>query len=437
MTDLLRILSLQDYGTRVTVLGVMLLGLAGGVVGTFLLLRKRALLGDALAHATYPGTCIAFMLAATFAGRGKSMPWLLTGAAIAGLAGLACLLIIRRYSRVKEDAALAIVLSCFFGLGVMLKDFLQTGRFGDASGIRTFLEGDPAALLTRDAYLIGAILLVALLICAMLFKEFRLLCFDAEYAASQGWPTLWLDVMLMTLVTLVVIAGLQAVGLILVIAMLVIPPAAARFWTQRLGRVILLSGAIGAVSGVAGAMLSAFARDWPAGASIVTAAAIIFCLSLIFGWERGGVVLISRRRRLRRQTADDNLLRSIYELSESAGGAGPVAFETLCAHRSWSRRRLRRILHQARREGLVGLGLNSEVRLTEEGLNEARRIVRNHRLWEMYMITHADVAANHVDRGADMIEHILGGDLVGELEKQLRARTALNGGPTPAGEGTR
>lgn len=428
MSDFLRILTLQDYGTRVTVLGVMLLGLAGGVVGTFLLLRKRALLGDALAHATYPGTCIAFMLAATFAGRGKSMPWLLTGAAVAGLMGLACLLIIRRYSRVKEDAALAIVLSCFFGLGVMLKDFLQTGRFGDASGIRTFLEGDPAALLARDAVLIGGILLVALVICGLLFKEFRLLCFDAEYAATQGWPTLWLDVLLMTLVTLVVIAGLQAVGLILVIAMLVIPPAAARFWTQRLGAVVLLAGAIGAVAGVAGAMLSAFARDWPAGASIVMAAAIIFGLSLIFGSQRGGVVLINRRRRLSRQVADDNLLRSVYELSEQNGGAGPVMFETLCGHRSWSRRRLGRILRTARREGLVDLGMNSEVRLTDEGLHEARRVVRNHRLWEMYMITHADVAASHVDRGADMIEHVLGGDLVEQLEKQLRARMAPGGG---------
>ena len=422
-TDLLRVLTLQDYGTRVTVIGVALLGLAGGVVGTFLLLRKRALLGDVLSHATYPGICLAFVFAFAVTGVGKNLPWLLAGAAASGLLGLGCMLAIRRFSRVKEDAALGLVLGCFFGAGVVLNDLLITGDYGEASGVTAFLEGNPAALLSRDAWLIGLILLVCLLACALLYKELRLLCFDAEYAAAQGWPTLLLDIALMGLVALVVISGLQAVGLILVIAVLVIPPAAARFWTQRLGVTVLLSGAIGAVSGLLGAILSALAAKWPAGASIVLAAAGVFVVSMIFGADRGALVRWNRRRRLSRQVADDNLLRSIYELTESTGGEGRVTYEQLLRARSWTRRQLVGVVRRARREGLV-IPDAEGVELSPAGLQEAQRIVRNHRLWEMYMMTHADVAPSHVDRSADLIEHILGGDLVAELERQLFARNA-------------
>ena len=417
LPDLLRVLSLQDYGTRVTVLGVALLGLAGGVVGTFLLLRKRALLGDVLAHSTYPGICLAFMLSFVLVGTGKSLPWLLVGAAMSGMIGLGCVLLIRRFSRVKEDAALGLVLGCFFGAGVVLKDFLQTGQFGDASGIRGFLEGNPASLLARDAWLIAAILLVSAAACALLFKELRLLCFNPEYAATQGWPVLLLDVILMLLVTLVVIAGLQAVGLILVIAMLVIPPAAARFWTGRLGRTVILAGALGALSGWLGALISALAADWPAGASIVLAATGLFGGSMLLGTDRGVVVRLGRRWRLSRQITDDNLLRGLYELGERSGSEQVTRVELLSL-RSWSGAQLSRAIDRARRRGWVTPRVD-ELSLTPAGMAQARRLVRNHRLWEHYMMTHADIAPSHVDRGADLIEHILGAELVAELEQQL------------------
>jgi manganese/zinc/iron transport system permease protein len=331
------------------------------------------------------------------------------------------MLAIRRFSRIKEDAALGLVLGAFFGAGVVLNDFLLSGQYGEASGVAAFLEGNPAALLSRDAWLIAAILLLCLLACVLLYKEFRLLCFDAEYAAAQGWPTLLLDVALMALVTLVVISGLQAVGLILVIAILVIPPAAARFWTQRLGLTVLLSAGIGALSGLLGAIVSALAAKWPAGASIVLAAAAGFGFSMIFGADRGALVRLLRRIRLARQVADDNLLRSLYEQTEASDGKEPVTTAQLLHARSWTRRQLARVIRRATREGLIVSGPGA-VTLTERGLVEARRIVRNHRLWEMYMITHADVAASHVDRSADLIEHVLGAELVAKLEQPVLAR---------------
>lgn len=416
--ELLRLILLQDYAARVTTLGVTLLGLAGGLVGTFMLLRKRALLGDALSHATFPGICLAFIIGDLFAGGGKSLPLLLIGAAIAGLIGVGCMLAIRHLTKLKEDAALGIVLGCFFGLGVVLRDIVNAGDFGDAAGLRRFLEGSPAALLGRDAWLMAGVLAAIVAASLLLFKELRLLCFDSAYAQSQGWSIVLLDVILMSLVTLVVIVGLQAVGLVLVIAMLVIPPAAARFWTHDLGRTCFISAAVGAVSGYGGAVLSAYAEGWPAGASIVLAAAMVFTASMIFGLDRGLVIRGVRRRHLSQKIAADNLLRGVYELSEWSGGKAKVSVEALLRIRSWSPRKLRSTIRSASRAGLLKDGYD-DVLLTDEGRREAKRIVRNHRLWETYLIRHADVAANHVDHGADLIEHVLGDDLVKQLERSL------------------
>lgn len=417
--DLLRLILLQDYAARVTTLGVTLLGLAGGLVGTFLLLRKRALLGDALSHATFPGICLAFIVGDLISGDGKSLPLLLIGAAMAGLVGVGCMLAIRHLTKLKEDAALGIVLGCFFGLGVVLRDIVNSGDFGDAAGLMRFLEGSPAALLGRDAWLMAGVLAAIVTACLLLFKELRLLCFDAAYARTQGWSVVLLDILLMSLVTLVVIVGLQAVGLVLVIAMLVIPPAAARFWTRDLGRTCLISAGVGAVSGYGGAVLSAYAAGWPAGASIVLAAAVVFTASMIFGFDRGLVIRGVRRRHLSQRVAADNLLRGVYELSESTGGEGPVTLDRLFHLRSWTRRQLNWSIRQAVWQSLATTTPEG-VRLTPEGHREAKRVVRNHRLWETYMIRHADVAANHVDRGADLIEHVLGDELVKQLENSLK-----------------
>ena len=417
MSDFFEILFLRDYGTRITAAGVGLLGLAGGLIGTFLLLRRRALLGDALAHATYPGICVAFMLAYAFTGTGKSLPWLLAGAAIAGLLGVFCMLAIRHTSKIKEDAALGLVLGCFFGLGVVLKGFLQSGDFGDASGIKGFLEGAPAALLRRDTYLIAGVLTAVVAATLLLYKELRLLCFDAGYARSQGWSVLLLDVVLMTLVALVVIVGLQAVGLVLMIAMLVIPPAAARFWSRRLNWLCLIAAGIGLLSGYLGTVVSTAYANWPAGASIVLSAAAVFVVSLLFGSERGLIVRAVRRMKFDRQIEDDNLLRSIYEISEQRG-ARSASLDELFSHRGWTRRRLGRIVRRGERESLVHRD-GQQIQLTGAGLLDAKRIVRNHRLWEQYMLQHADVAASHVDRGADLIEHVLGEELVRQLEASV------------------
>ncbi len=218
-----RVLLLEDYNTRLVLIGTTLLGGAAGTVGSFTLLRKRSLMGDALSHATLPGIGIAFV-ATTLAGAdGKSLAVLLAGATISGLLGLAVILFIRNATRVKEDAALGIVLSVFFGAGVSVLGIAQQMETGHAAGLETFIYGKTASMVPLDAQLIGAAGLAVGAVCLLLFKELKLLCFDETFGALRGYPVVMLDVVLMALVVTVTIIGLQAVGLILMIALLVVP----------------------------------------------------------------------------------------------------------------------------------------------------------------------------------------------------------------------
>jgi manganese/zinc/iron transport system permease protein len=419
MEQILRVISLRDYNTRVVLLGTTLLGLAAGIIGSFMLLRKRALMGDALSHATLPGIGLAFIIATAMGHAGKSLPILLAGAVVTGVLGVLCIVAIRSFTRLKEDAALGIVLSVFFGAGAAILGVVQKMGSGSAAGLESFIYGKTASMLASDAMLIAASAGAVALACTLLYKEFTLLCFDPAYARSEGWPVMFLDLVMMALVVAVTVIGLQAVGLILIIALLIIPAAAARFWTDRLTTMVLASALIGAVSGVIGAGISALAPRMPAGAIIVVVASIIFLFSMILGPARGVLVRWIEQVRLGRKVARQHLLRAMFEWSEETGNdpmrAGMSRHELL-AERSWSGPQLSRTLAAAERDGLLYEAPDGSYRVTDDGWTESMRAVRNHRLWEAYLITHADIAPSHVDRDADQIEHVLGSKMVKKLE---------------------
>lgn len=427
LNHVIRVVTLRDYNTRVVVLGTMLLGLASGVIGAFMLLRKRALVGDALSHAALPGIAMAFIVTTRLGGDGKALPVLLVGATVSSLVGIACILLIRRFTRLKEDVALGVVLSVFFGLGVALLGVVQSMRQGNAAGLESFIYGKTASMLSGDAQIIAAAAAVVVVVCGLLFKEFGLICFDPDFAAAQGWPVMLLDVVMMGLVVAVTVIGLQAVGLILIVALLIIPPAAARFWTDYLPPMVAASALIGGASGLFGAGVSAVVPRLPAGAIIVTVAAVFFLLSLILGPKRGVLVRLTEHRRLERTIIRQHLLRAMYEHAESLGNRGDatptghlVSWDALLSARSWSPHRLRRVLAAARQEGLVQQPQKDYHRLTATGMIQATGVIRNHRLWEIYLITHADIAPSHVDRDADQIEHVLGTKMVQKLEALMK-----------------
>lgn len=422
-SQVLRVLFLSDYNTRLVVLSTVVLGAASGMIGSFLLLRKRSLMGDALSHATLPGICVAFMVMVAAGGSGKYFPGLLLGAAVSGLLGVGSVLAITRFTRLKDDAALGIVLSVFFGLGAALLGLIQDMPQGSAAGLESFIYGKTASIIRADLLLIVSVAALVGAACVAFYKELTLLCFDEDFASSQGWPVTRLDLLMLTLVTAVTVIGLQAVGLILVIALLIIPPAAARFWTEKLSRMMFASALIGAVSGWFGASLSALAPRLPAGAVIVLVAAAVFVFSMVFGSSRGVLVRAVLHLRLVATVGRQHLLRAVFEAIESVEGqpvqGRSVDLETLMKMRSWSSIKLGRIIRRAQAQGLLVQGGTGDVRLTEYGTAEAARVVRNHRLWELYLITHADIAPSHVDRDADMIEHVLGPEMVAKLEQRL------------------
>ncbi|MCC9645297.1 metal ABC transporter permease [Rhodopirellula sp. JC740] len=429
--QLWRVISLQDHNTRVVILGAAMLGFAAGLVGCFTLLRRRALVGDALAHAALPGIAIAFLWVTAMGGNGRSLPVLLLGATISGLFGIASILIIRRGTRIKEDAALGIVLSVFFGLGLELLGIAQQMKNGNKAGLESFIYGKTASMVSSDAWLIGGASLLCVVICLGLFKEFKLLCFDEAFAGSRGYPVVLLDAGLMTVVVVITIVGLQAVGLVLVIALLVIPAASARFWTDRLIWMIVLSSLIGMTGCLVGAAASAMLPRLPSGAMIVLATGLGFLVSFFVGARRGLLIRIWRRQSLNASIDRQHLLRELYELFENDPKRLAVSWEELLQARSWSKKRLRRILEHASKDGWISENITKmEFALTERGETEARRLTRRHRLWELYLIHHADIAPQRVDRDADAIEHVLDPETVAELESLLNAELGERRMPT-------
>lgn len=419
-----QVLTVQTHNTRVVVLSTFILGLASGLVGCFLLLRKRSLMGDALSHACFPGIGLAFIVMTALGLDGKNLVGLLIGATLTGVIGVVVVLMIRNTTRIKDDAAMGIVLSVFFGLGTVIFTMVQT--MPDSAGLNSYIYGKAASMVERDAWLIAGVAASALLCSLLLLKEFTLLCFDEGFGRSQGWPIHGLDIILLALVTLVTVVGLQAVGLILIIAFLITPAAAARFWTNDLRTMLILSAVIGGLSGWFGASLSALLPKLAAGPVIVLVAASVFLFSMFFGGARGVLRRYISHVRLKRKIGRQHLLRAVYEIQEAMCARESqeprniaIPFGSLVKRRTWSPKKVRRLLRQARREDHIDLFDGQTVRLSESGFGEGARITRNHRLWEIFLITHADIAASHVDRDADSVEHVLSPDMVHELERKL------------------
>lgn len=402
--------------TEKVMIGTALLGGMSGMVGSFAVLRRRSLVGDMLAHAALPGVCLAFLLLGT-----KSLLGLSVGALGTGLLAIAAVTMIVRWTRTKEDAAIGIVLSTFFGAGVVLLSLIQKpGVGGSKAGLDSYLFGEPGNMLTGDLTLLAVVGLAVLLLVGALFKEFSLVCFDTDFAQSQGWPTLRLDLLMMASLAVVTIVGLPIVGVILMTAMIILPATTARFWTNRLSQMLLLSAGFGMAAGVLGTRLG---RGLPAGAAIVLTAAAFFLLSLLFAPERGVVARVLAEYRLRKRIEREHLLRALYELSEPDLPAVPM-LEVAAIEEHRYLRSLQRLLERAVEAGELER-VGNAVRLTPLGLRHAARLTKAHRLWELFMVRHVGIASDHVDRGADDVEHLLPESLLIELEEKLASEGRL------------
>lgn len=405
---------LLDPNARWVLTGCTLLGFSSGLLSSFAMLRKRSLLGDALSHAALPGICVAFMVTGE-----RSIPVFMVGAMVSGALGALMIQLITRYSRIKQDTALGLVLSVFFAFGIVLLTQILHSPSGTKSGLDKFLFGQAAAMTGGDVQWMAICAGLTALLAGGFYKELKLLCFDPGFADGIGYPSKMMDAFLNILIVLIVISGLQAVGVVLMVAMLITPAAAARFWTHKLGRMVVLSGVLGALSGIVGTYLSTLAPRLSTGPLIVLSATLMFLISLFVAPQRGLIAKLVRYLRLRKTVSRQNMLRTIYELAEDADDWDrSFSLHEIACQRNQSTLYAGKQIHDLEEDGLV-VRVNQSVNLTEKGLHEAYQIVRNHRLWEMFLMHEEQLAADHVDRDADMIEHFLSKEIVVELERLL------------------
>jgi manganese/zinc/iron transport system permease protein len=395
MERLVEILTLQGgYNTTVVCIGAALLGAAGGICGSFALLRGRSLVSDAASHATLPGVVLAFMAGVWLLGDGRQLWLLLVGAAASAGIGLLGVQWIRERTRLPEDAAIGTVLSVFYGLGMVLLSIAQTMRTGGQAGLEKFLLGATAGMLRSEAELIALGALVVAAMALLFFKELGLLCFDPDYARAEGWNVAALDLLLLALMLGVVVIGLKTVGLVLVVAILIIPPAAARFWTERLGRMVLLAALIGAGGSYLGAALSATAPDLPTGGLIVLTLAALFTLGLLLAPARGLLAAALARLRFRLVVAERQGLLAL------ARGRAPAPG-------------LQRLV--LRRRGFLGAGGAA----TPAGRAAARAMAHDQRLWDRFLSERPEEAVALAGWALAPIGNVLPAARVRELEAAL------------------
>lgn len=272
----------SDYTLRTVAIGTAILGIVSGALGSYAVLRKQSLVGDAISHAALPGICLAFLITDS-----KTPLVMIVGASLAGWLGILMVTAIVRNTRIKEDAALGIILAVFFGVGIVLLTLIQKMPNANQAGLDKFLFGQAAALLERDIKTMGVISIMVISLTFLFWKEFKLLCFDPTFGASLGFPMKILDILLMTLIVIAIVIGLQAVGVVLMSAMVVAPASAARQWTNRLAIMVCLAAFFGAIAGVTGAIISSTTTRIPTGPMIVVCASVIFLFSLAFAPNRG------------------------------------------------------------------------------------------------------------------------------------------------------
>jgi len=290
---------LLSPNTQWVLLSTLILGMAAGMIGCLAYWKRQSLMSDALSHAALPGVVIAFALYGS-----KNLPLMILGAAISALAGAFFIGWIRSSSRIKEDTAMGMVLSVFFGLGIMLLTIVNRSAGGNQSGLDGFIFGQAASMVRSDVYTMLALGIIVMLVVFIAFKEWKLYLFDPDFAKGLGLSGRWMNAVYTFVLVLVIVIGIQAVGVILMAALLIIPSVSARYWTNSFKWMIVLSAVLGGGAGVIGTMLSAAGKGWPTGPFIVAASSAMFAVSLLFGAEKGLVVKAVQLRMQKKQLAE-------------------------------------------------------------------------------------------------------------------------------------
>ena len=434
-----RFISLSDESVRMVLLGTILMGLGCGIMGGFIVTRRLSLFGDTLSHAVLPGVAVGFLWS-----QSKDSWAILVGATVAGFLGVAIISLLRKTSRIRQDSALGLVLSGFYALGICMLTRIQKMEFGNQSGIDKYLFGQVVGLSSSDLWTMAFSCILILALSIVLYKELLVSGFDSEFARSIGLPVELLQYLLWLLLAFAVITSLQVVGVVLVSALLVIPAATASLITDKMRLILIWSALLGCAAGATGAFLSFLVGRLPTGPIIVLVSATFFLSALFFHPQNGLLFKWFSSRNRNHRILLENTLKAVYQELES------IDFQKEIISVGQLAKRRRTSMPQAHREAnaLVakqyatlhsvegessGPPRSTMLSLTPKGWGSACRIVRNHRLWELYLTNEARYAPDHVHDDAEKIEHVLGEETVRRIERILsNPKKDPHGKPIPS-----
>ncbi|ODT20429.1 MAG: zinc ABC transporter permease [Hyphomicrobium sp. SCN 65-11] len=387
------------YNTALVTIGAALLGASAGAIGTFVLLRKRSLVSDAISHATLPGLALAFIVMALLTGDGRWIAGLMIGAGASAGLGLVLVEWIGRRTRLTEDAAIGSVLAVFFGFGIVLLTVIQSLETGRQAGISSYLVGSTAGMLRSEAETIAIAALISGAAIFALRRPLTLVCFDQEYAGVRGINVRATDLAMMGLLLVITVIGLKVAGLVLIVALTIIPPAAARFWTDRPEPMVIIAAALGAVAAYLGAVISSLDRGLPTGALIVLVAFAMFLVSLLLSPRRGLLASALKRLSFQREVHERQGLMALAR--------GEPIYDTFT-------------LRVLKRKGFI----RADGVATLAGRGAAAGVMLDEARWSLYQKLFPDDAANAAHHGVTPIAEALPADIVAELDRHLTVQKA-------------
>ena len=394
-------------------MGTTLLAASSSVVGAFSYLKGQSLVGDAIAHALLPGVVLAFIL-----GGIRNSGFLILGALISGLLAHYGIGYLENKTKLKSDTAVSLVLSTFFGFGIMLMSYIQRTGQGQQAGLERFLLGKAAAITMQDIYIFSALALVLIIGVGLFYKGFQLMTFNEDFAHAIGLPMPLIRFTFTVLTVLAITIGIQTVGVVLMAALLITPSAAARVWTNSLPAMLALAASFAGVAAVMGTYISSVLPKMPTGPWVVLVLAFFGFSSLLFAPKRGWFSKQRRAKANQRKTIRENVLKLLFQQEEQRGLPTVLSIEEIQGIRAMRLDRLTSTLKELKNRLLI-IDHGGSYGLTELGRGEGRRVVRLHRLWELYLTERLGMAADHIHPQAETMEHVITPEIEELLVKEL------------------
>lgn len=385
--------------------GAGIICFSAGTVGTFTYLRKRALMGDVVSHAVLPGVAISFMLTEV-----KDPTYFLIGATVSGLLSVWIVDYVQSKSKLKPDTILALTLSVFFGIGIVLLTKIQHDGNAAQSGLDSFLFGKAASMSVYDVKLFSIIALINSFCILFFLRAFTMISFDENYTKSIGFNVKLVKLFLAFLTVMTIAIGIQSVGIVLMAALLITPASGARFLTNSIFKMILYAGFLAFTSGFIGVLISSSGTSMPTGPWIVVVLSSFTTLAIFLGKEKGVIARMRVRKLNQIKINNENILKTLYKISDK----GENSIHQRQLTEQLSNNNANKTLNRLEKDQIISR-INGMIVLNDKGKIAARDVIRKHRLWEIYLSKYFQLEADHLHDDAEGIEHII----TPEIEKHL------------------